>query len=171
HAPTDHLKAKDLIGTKKPRSRVLDDRELALVWRACEGPEASYYSSFIRLLVLTGVRRSELGRATWLETDELATGRWTIPAGRTKTEQAPTVSLAPAAIAILRALLDGRRSLPRGTDLVLGARLHYVRLKQQLDTRIAALNGGEPLAPWRLHDLRRTFRTGLSRLGIMPTVA
>jgi integrase len=169
-APTDHLKAKDLIGTKRPRQRVLDDRELALVWRACDGPEAAYYGPFIRLLVLTGVRRSELGRATWLEIDELASGRWTIPAVRTKTEQAHTVFLAPAAVAILRTLLD-RRPLPRGADYVLGARLHYVRAKKYLDRRIAVLNGGEPLTPWRLHDLRRTMRTGLSRLQIPPHIA
>jgi integrase len=170
HAPTDHLKAKDLIGAKRPRSRVLDDRELALIWRACEGPAAAYYGPFIRLLLLTGVRRSELGGAIWLEVDELASGRWAIPAARRKTDEAYTVFLAPAAVAILRTLLD-RRPLPRGTDLVLGARIHYVRAKTYLDCRIAALNGGEPLAPWRLHDLRRSFRTNLSRLGIAPHVA
>jgi integrase len=169
-APTDHLKAKDLIGAKRPRQRVLDDRELALVWRACEGPEAAYYGPFIRLLLLTGVRRSELGRATWLEVDELASGRWTIPAARRKTDEAYTVFLAPAAVGILRGLLE-RHPLPRGSDLVLGARIHYVRAKKYLDRRIAALNGGKPLAPWRLHDLRRSMRTGLSRLGIAPHVA
>jgi len=168
-APTDHLKAKDLIGAKRPRQRVLDDRELALVWRACEGPEAAYYGAFIRLLLLLGVRRSELGRATALEVDVDA-GRWTIPAARRKTDEAYTVLLAPAAVEILRGLFD-RHPPPRGTDLVLGARLHYVRAKTYLDRRIAALNDGKPLASWRLHDLRRSMRTGLSRLGIMPHVA
>src|SRR5262249_26889668 len=43
HAPTDHLSAKDLIGAKKPRQRVLLDHEIALLWRATEGLEATYY--------------------------------------------------------------------------------------------------------------------------------
>ena len=30
---------------------------------------------------------------------------------------------------------------------------------------------GKPLAPWTLHDLRRTFRTGLGKLGVAPHVA
>ena len=30
---------------------------------------------------------------------------------------------------------------------------------------------GKPLAPWTLHDLRRTMRTGLGKLGVPPHVA
>src|SRR5262249_29647951 len=83
HAPTDHLAAKDLVGVKKPRQRVLSDAELALIWRATEGPEAAYYGPFIRLLLLLGVRRSELGRAPWSEVD-LDAAVWTISAERMK---------------------------------------------------------------------------------------
>ena len=33
------------------------------------------------------------------------------------------------------------------------------------------MNGGTPIAPWRIHDLRRTFATGLARLGVqLPVV-
>jgi integrase len=28
-----------------------------------------------------------------------------------------------------------------------------------------------PLAPWSLHDLRRTYRTGLGRLGVRPDIS
>jgi integrase len=41
--------------------------------------------------------------------------------------------------------------------------------KKLLDARLAA--AGTPLAHWTLHDLRRTFRTGLGRLGVPPHVA
>ena len=41
--------------------------------------------------------------------------------------------------------------------------------KAGLDRRIKA--AGHQLEPWRLHDLRRTFRTGLGELGIAPHVA
>jgi integrase len=52
-----------------------------------------------------------------------------------------------------------------------GAQIHYVRAKQRLDARITELNGGKPIPHWTLHDLRRTFRTGLSRLGTAPHIA
>src|SRR5690606_9423642 len=42
----------------------------------------------------------------------------------------------------------------------------YSQAKALLDTGIAKLcEGAEPLAPWRVHDLRRTLATGLQRLG------
>lgn len=31
---------------------------------------------------------------------------------------------------------------------------------------MVAEDGGEPIAPWRLHDLRRTLATGFQRLGV-----
>jgi hypothetical protein len=40
-----------------------------------------------------------------------------------------------------------------------------------LDNRIAGAQGGRLLPSWRLHDLRRTMRTGLGRLGVAPHVA
>jgi integrase len=39
-----------------------------------------------------------------------------------------------------------------------------------LDNRIAAA-AGSPLAPWTLHDLRRSMRTGLGKIGVLPHVA
>jgi integrase len=36
-----------------------------------------------------------------------------------------------------------------------------------LNPRIAE-GEGKPLAPWSLHDVRRTVRSGLARLGIRP---
>jgi len=168
HAPTDHLSAKDLVGVKKPRQRILSDREIALIWRATEG-EAAYYGPFARLLLLTGVRRTELGRATWAEFD-LDASLWTIPPGRMKSDEPHVVSLSPAAVNILRALLGS--ALPQGKDYVIGGTaIHYGRAKHRLDARITSLHGGKPIPRWTLHDLRRTFRTGLSRLQVAPHIA
>jgi integrase len=48
----------------------------------------------------------------------------------------------------------------------------FAKIKQALDRRIAKLNGGEQIAPWRLHDLRRSMRTQLSAIpSISPLVA
>jgi integrase len=52
----------------KPRDRVLSDRELAAVWRACAAGGDSNGDDFcriIRLLILTGCRREEIGGLRW----------------------------------------------------------------------------------------------------------
>jgi integrase len=164
HAPTDHLSLKDLIGAKAARKRVLNNLEIALLWRATEGPEAAYYGPYARLLLLFGVRRTELGRAIWGEFD-LDAALWTIPPTRMKSDEPHTVPLAPPALEILRAL-------PQGKGYVIGGSpIHYSRSKRELDARMTALNGGKPIPRWTWHDLRRTFRTGLSGLKIAPHIA
>jgi integrase len=60
-----------IIGTLKPqdaepRSRVLSDEELAAIWRA-SGNDA--YGRVIKLLILTGARRGEVGGMRWSELD------------------------------------------------------------------------------------------------------
>jgi integrase len=168
HAPTDHLNATDLIGAKKPRQRLLTDHELQLIWRAAA--QAPYPDGpYVQLLLLLGVRRSELGQAVWGEFD-LDRALWTIPPARMKSDEGFTAPLPPRAVEVLR-------SLPRFTsDYVFTARgarplNDFGTVKQRLDRTIADLNGGEPLARWTLHDCRRTFRTGLSTLNIAPHIA
>ena len=68
YAPTDYLNIKDLVGAKRARQRLLRDEELALVWRAAA--QAPYPDGpYVKLLLLLGVRRSELGQAVWSEID------------------------------------------------------------------------------------------------------
>jgi integrase len=166
HAPTDHLSLTDLIGAKKVRKRVLNNLEIALLWRATDGPEAAYYGPFARLLLLLGVRRSELGRAVWEEFGILDAALWAIPPNRMKSDAPHIVPLALPALEILRAL-------PQSKSYVIGGAnpIHYSCAKAELDARMTALNGGKPIPRWTWHDLRRTFRTGLSDLKIAPHIA
>jgi len=168
-APTDHVSPQKLIGPKRIRRRVLDADEIALLWRATEGAEAGYFGPFARLLLLTGVRRSELGRATWSEVD-LGAGLWTIPATRMKSDEPHVVPVAAPAIAAELMRLLPMQGKGRGYVLGGGA-IHYVRAKDRLDARMTALNGGKPIPSWVWHDLRRSYRTGLSTIGIEPHIA
>jgi integrase len=168
HAPTDHLNAKDLVGVKKPRQRLLSDSDLALIW--CAAAQAPYRDGpYVQLLLLLGVRRTELGKAVWSELD-LDKAIWVIPSARMKSDEGHAVPLPPRAVEILR-------SLPRfASDHVFTARgtkplNDFGEVKRRLDLRIAGLNGGQPIEPWTLHDTRRVFRTGLSTLGTAPHVA
>jgi integrase len=165
HAPTDHVRAGDLIGVRAVRKRVLDAREVALVWRATEGMEAGAY---VRLLLLLGVRRCELGKATYGEFD-LDNAVWIVPAGRMKGDESHVIPLPPTAVELLRACLLGG-PLPRPGARVFDG-IHYSTVKTALDARVKALNGGKALPRWTWHDCRRTFRTGLSTIGIRPDIA
>jgi integrase len=166
-SPYDRLSAHDLIGAKSARQRVLTNAELSLIWRAAAAWEL--YGPYIQLLLLLGVRRNELARATWDEID-LDKALWIVPPARMKSEEGLSVPLPPIAVNILTAL-------PRfKTRYVFTARgfrplNDFGAIKSRLDKRIAALNGEKPLDHWTLHDCRRTFRTQLSTIGIAPHIA
>ena len=149
----------------KPRERVLMDQELVAVWKACQDDD---FGRIVRLLILTGCRREEIAALTWSEID-FATGVITIPGTRTKNHRALTLTLPPMALDILRS------APPRdGREFVFGKRggpfgaWSYSSIA--LNGRITAAEG-KPLPGWVLHDLRRTFRTGLGKLGVPPHIA
>jgi integrase len=145
------------LPTSKPRERVLTDQELIRIWNACDRPHG--YDRVVRLLILTGARRQEVGSMTW---DEIKDGVWTIPAGRTKNGRAHTLPLMPMAADIIASVprMLRREQLfgTRGTGF--GG---WSRCKQDLDKRCG-------VADWRLHDLRRTVATRMADIGVLPHV-
>jgi integrase len=150
-------------GKRKERSRdrVLSDAELKAVWNACDDTD---HSACIKLLLLTGQREAEIGGLRW---DEVHDDRIELPGSRTKNKRPHTVPLSDPA----RAIIDRFRMVGRvhvfGRDDVAGFRGWGVS-KQRLDERIA--KAGARLAPWVVHDLRRTAASGMQRLGIRVEV-
>jgi integrase len=145
-----------------PRARVLTDAELAAVWRAADR-EPPKLRAFVRLLILTGARELEVADVAAGELD-LEAGRWAIPAARTKNGVGYAVPLSPLALAELRAVWPED---PPAPDHRLLGRLSgsgfrgFGRLKGRIDT-------ASRVSAWRWHDLRRTARTGMARLGVPP---
>jgi integrase len=174
-SPCHPIKANRLIpNLPERRQRVLDDDEIKLVWRAAWPlPEAGAVypvGQFIRLLLILGCGRGELAEMCWSEVD-LDKATWTLQGDRTKNGDPRLVPLSRLAVDILSAM-------PRFTGPFVFSATHgqrpisgFAKIKQSLDRRIAKLNGGKPMAGWRLHDLRRTMRTNLSALSILPVVA
>lgn len=128
----------------------------------------------IELQLLTGARPGEVRLARWSEIDAKR-ATWTIPKDRVKTGREFKVHLSPQALAVLKQARD----IPRddetakrkgSTDLIFpGAKsgpLEKMSITHTL-TRLAE-KSGRRLRP---HDLRRTFRTMLSRIGVAPHVA
>jgi integrase len=165
-SPCDRIKPSRLIGPAVPRQRVLSDVEIG---------------SLLQMLMLTGQRRSEVGEAQWREFD-LRNQLWTVPPARFKSDAAHVVPLSSDVMVLLKTLPkwkgDFLFSTTGGAKPVNG----FSKAKAQLDRRmlltlkaLARKRGDDPrnvlLAPFVLHDLRRTMRTRLSSLRIADTVA
>jgi integrase len=139
----------------RSRDHVLTDDELRAIWRATEAADDPY-SAIVRLLMLIGVRRQEIGGLAWSEID-LDAGTITLPPARTKNARAFVIPLPAPAIAILRAQ-------PRGDDDHVFAACGFrgwSRGKLALDKR-------SETSGWRLHDLRRVVSTRLHEDLLQP---
>lgn len=157
----------------RARERYLIDRELALVWRACDSIGLAF-AAIVRLLILTGQRRGEVAGLSWEELDR-ERHTWTLPADRTKNRREHVVPLCGQCVAIVDGLAGGEEWPQHGLVFARdrsGERLGFSKAKRQLDVQIKRLseaNRGQGdtrfFAPWRFHDLRRSLATGLQREG------
>jgi integrase len=144
-----------------PRTRLLSDAELAAIWNASGGDA---YGSIVRLLILTGLRRGEIGDLHHSEID-LNSGVITISSERTKAGRPHSVPMANP----VRAIIEAQPRRAGGSDRVFPEVPWHVA-KRLLDKRIAEANG-EPLPPWVIHDLRRVFSTALhDKFAVPPHV-
>jgi integrase len=152
-----------VIGTRKPadpmpRERVLSDAELVQVWNTSGDDN---FGRIIRLLILLGSRRQEVGGMRWSELN-LEAGTWTLPAERSKNHRPHTIALPPTAIEIIKSVPQTNRDHLFG-DRAGDGFTSWSRGKQDLDQRLAG-----KVKPWRLHDLRRTVATKMADIGIEP---
>ena len=154
-----------VAGTNKrpenePRERSLSDAEAARVWLAARDTN---YGRIVRLILLTGCRRDEIGGLKWSEID-MDARTITLPRERTKNGKEHVVPIADAALDIIANIERGDRDYVFGRTLTRGFS-GWSRCKAELN-KIAKLK-----EPWTLHDLRRTVRTGLGKLGAQPHIA
>jgi integrase len=157
---------------EKARDRALEDDEIICFWAASDQMGWPFGPLF-KLLLLTAQRENEVGGMRWDEVN-LNKRTWTIPRERAKSNRAHVVHLSDLALEILT-------TLPRTGEIVFSATGRtpvsgYSRAKERLDARMLAdliKQSGNPeaaIAPWILHDLRRTATTGMAKLGIAPHV-
>lgn len=138
-----------------PRNRVLSDDELRRVWKACA--DIGWYGQYVRLLCLTACRRADIEdmKRTELSADG---SELLIPASRYKTNVPHLVPLSAPAQAIVRTLLE---AVPPTVDrLFLNGTIKFGRLPHDKLKAASGVNG------FTLHDLRRTARTLMARIGI-----
>lgn len=146
------------------RTRVLSDDEVKAAWHASAGI-GRLSRDFIRLLLLTGQRRDEVRKMAWEEVD-MKEALWVIPGFRYKTHVDVSVPLSRPAMDILRA-----RWSEGATGYVLPGRGEGKPFNGSLSAHRRLVKALPGCAPFILHDLRRTLRTGLSRLKVTQEVA
>lgn len=147
---------------KEARERVLSDAEIRQLWAATDGDtedqlEANYHR-VLRLLLLTGQRRGEMGDISRDELD-LERGIWSMPGARTKNGLPHEVPLSRQVNDILTAPElpeEGRLFGKNGFK-------SWARFKTKLDAKLA-------IPEWTPHDLRRTAVTHMAEIGIAPHI-
>jgi integrase len=183
-SPCQNLKPTKIIGEKASGDRILSDDELFALWRTAK--RMGYpFGTVYQILVLTALRLNEAADASWSEFD-LRNGMWVIPAERMKARNSKA---RPHAVPITDDLLAILQDLPRfkkGDSLfstTFGASPVWMsdKIKKRVNARmlrtlraLARHRGDDPakvtLPAWKNHDVRRTVRSGLSRLKIAEEV-
>jgi integrase len=143
------------------RARILDDAEIKALWIACES--MGMFGAYIQTLLLTGQRRRKVATMRW---DDLVAGTWHIRSEAREKDNAGALKLPKVLIEII----EGQPKIagnpyvfagnPRGRRKAGPAAFNgFSEGKAQLDAKL-------PIAPWVLHDLRRTARSLMSRAGV-----
>jgi integrase len=139
------------------RERVLTPEELRRLWHALGDGR---FADIVRLLLLTGARRNEIGHLQWSEVD-LVRKLIVLPPQRTKNGRAFELPLSTRALAIIE-----RTPRRNSSDFLFSDKSGFKDwggAKAKLDQRLG-------IAPWTLHDIRRTCATMLGELGVLPHI-
>jgi integrase len=157
---------------ERARQRILTDEEIFDVWTALDriGNRVPVcYPQFIRLLLLTAQRRSNVAR--WHSDQikpeigpmgDVLSHHWLIDGDDYKNGQTQLVPISSAAQALLIRDKGFMVSSDDGNTAFSG----FSKTKAVLDESIAQMrenSGRSPMPHWVLHDLRRTARSIMSR--------
>ncbi len=158
--PAAGLDLDELTRPERVRQRVLGDDEIAAVWRTSAEASAPF-GDLARFYLLTGLRRDEAAAIRWADLDG-----GTLVLGATKTDEPHRLPLSGAALAIVKAQPERGPFVftVRTGAAAAGRHTNWHRENTKLVARAGT-------APWTWHDLRRTARTLLARIGVDDLVA
>ena len=175
-ARRDEIDLNPFADMDPPTNKVIRDRylkpgEIKAVWQAWDAMGYPF-GGLGKMLLTTAQRLNEVAQMKWAEIDR-DNALWVIPGERTKSGRETEVPLSSLALEILNALprfASGGEVADDGAAFVFtttsGQRpvSGFSKMKARTDELSAVTN-------WRLHDLRRTARTGLAEIGVPQIVA
>lgn len=150
------------------RDRVLSDDERNALW-AVTGKQGYPFGTAVRVLLLTGQRRDEIGNMRWKQLD-LDEGILKLAKADTKSRRANEIPLSGAVVKLLRDVPH-----PRG-EFVFRSRFSVTHVRgwsgytARLRKALLKQLGRDEIEDWRIHDLKRTAATGMAKLGVDLTV-
>lgn len=160
--------ARVATGITKPRSRVLDDHELRalLAWLPVSKLTVGMQDILI-LTLATAARSGECVSIAWSDVD-LEAQEWHLRGPKTKTGAGRVVPLNAVALEVLRR----RQAVTSGGVWVFpsGSREGTHVLQHTLVNALCERRETCPVTDWTAHDLRRSARTGFSKLGCPPDI-
>lgn len=176
-ADKGHIPVSPLAGYRRPRQtraqRLSDEQwtmttpdQIRRFLKAVTATPDPIFQAFLRFALLTGQRRNEIAHMHWNELDTKTT-LWTVPADRTKTGTTHTVPLGPLSRALLKDLAKLTGAKPGKTNALVfpSARKPDVAISGW-SKRIIPIREAYGDNRLSIHGLRRTYRTGLTELGI-----
>ena len=168
---------RDVGGKEGDRDRALSFEEIPVFWRTIASHAGLSWQvrAALLFLLLTGQRIGET-LATLRSDVDTAAGLWRIPAANTKSGRDHLVHLPALAVALIESL-----PAPKGKTVALfhadpaapAAPITRRAVTRALDRLLhaGAKPATLPLAHFTPHDLRRTLRSRLADLGVLPHVA
>ena len=166
-------------GEETVRKRVLSDEEIRLFWkRSLLSPLSRSTGLALRLVLLTGRRPGEAAEpplSEFLHLDDAANASWLCPGSRTKNKHDHLLPLSDLAVETIKAGLeliedDDKYLFPSPVDRrfpidghSLAVAMRRLSASDKLTSPGSNTWKADPPTP---HDLRRTFATRLSALGV-----
>jgi integrase len=165
----------------KGRERTLSDAEIKEAWeKITAGPGSEITKRALKLILITAQRPSEV---SGLHRSEIKDEWWTIPPGRAKNGQEHRVYLSQTALNLIGdtkgyIFPSPREVKPIGSSLSDSKPIGRNALAQLVSSKMEKIIEGKKkkkeitklpyygMTPWTPHDLRRTARTVMARIGI-----
>jgi len=143
----------------RSRTRILSDDEIRTVWAAC--PDVGTFGAFVKVALLTGQRRAKV--ATMRRAD-IVDGVWKIPAE-------PREKVNPGELKLPKLALDTIAAQPEVKDNPFVFAGRGKKAFNSFSDGKEDLHAKAPIAPWVIHDLRRTARSLMARAGVRSDIA
>jgi len=160
---------------RKRRTRVLSDAELKAIWHACS-QQLQYantdddqlaipknFAAIVQLMIVCGQRKGETAalQRAWID---LKNSIITLPDDITKNGNEHILPIGEFAVLCITPFLAKEDLLFPAANKPTKPFCGWGKAKETLDKLCG-------VTAWTLHDIRRTFRTNLGRLGVAPHIA